>query len=548
LAPKVPFDSRIRHVWHQKRHWTALLLATLAALQLTACGGNPPQIVDYSPQRGAIDVSTAAPIRVTFDHAVDQPSLESRIRLLPTTSGNVRWLNTRQLVYEHDTLRPSTTYEVVIDPGYKDLAGNTYSLRHHWLFTTEGPPTFAGSTPANNDTGVDPAAYLTLTFSRAMNLASMRSSLAITPAVPFNVRLDPTDNRRAIIAPSQLLAPNSTYEISVYTSARDVDGNQLNRDRTFTFKTGPVRPLHGWITFSTTTTFGAQGGLWIVNESGFPRQLFDAGAVSAFGWSPAGDSVLVQIDGKTWQRFSPGVDSAPLSIKATWAAALAPEMGVVYIDGQLNLRHLTSDGRDEKIANDVVEAAVAPNGLRLAYVHGPTDANQVWGYDVGLKASYLLASDSARVSNVTWAPSGNRIAYLRTEIGNIALRIRNLTGAAATSTVAAGSDIGQPAWFPDSTHVVFPAGVETPAGFLHRAFVINALAPPAAVSPTSGLPSDAAIDVSGPIPSPDGHQIAFLNDKQVWLMNADGTRPTPLTKLDADSFPYSCRALAWTRT
>jgi hypothetical protein len=547
LAPKVPFDIR-RHVWRQKRHWTALLLATLAALQLAACGGNPPQIVDYAPQRGAIDVSTAAPIRITFDHAVDQPSLESRIHLLPTTSGNVRWLNTRQLIYEHDTLRPTTTYEVVIDPGYKDLAGNTYTLRHHWLFTTEAPPTLAGSTPANNDGGVDPAAYLTLTFSRGMDLASMRSSLAITPAVPFNVRLDPADNRRAIIAPSQLLAPNSTYEISVYTSARDVDGNQLNRDRTITFKTGPVRPLHGWITFSTSTTFGAQGGLWIVNESGFPRQLFDAGAVSAFGWSPAGDSLLVQIDGKTWQLFSPGVGSTPLTIKATWAAALAPEMGIVYIDDQLALRHQTSDGRDVKIADDVVEAAVAPNGLRLAYVHGITDANQVWGYDVGLKASYLLASDSAHVSNVTWAPSGNRIAYLRTEIGSIALRIRNLTGAAATSTAASGADIGAPAWFPDSTHIVFPAGVETPAGFLHRAFVINALAPPAAVSPSSGLPSDASIDVSGPIPSPDGHQIAFLNDKQVWLMNADGTRPTPLTKLDADSFPYSCRALVWTRT
>src|SRR6202035_4499842 len=146
-------------------------------------------------------------------------------------------------------------------------------------------------------------------------------------------------------------------------------------------------------------------------------------------WSPAGDSLLVQIDGKTWQLFSPGVGSTPLTIKATWAAALASDMGIVYIDDQRALRHQTSDGRDEKIADDVVEAAVAPSGLRLAYVHGATDANQVWAYDVGLKASYLLASDSARVSNVTWAPSGNRIAYLRTETGNIALRIRNLTGA-----------------------------------------------------------------------------------------------------------------------
>jgi hypothetical protein len=518
------------------------------ALPLAACGGNPPQIVDYAPSRGAFDVSTAAPIKVTFDHAVDQASLESRIRLLPKTSGNVRWLSNRQLVYEHETLTPSTLYEVVIDPGYKDLAGNVYTLRHHWLFTTEGAPTLTGSVPANADTGIDPAAYLTISFTRAMNLASIKSALTITPSVPFNVRLDPTDNRRAIIAPSRLLAPNSTYEVAVFTSARDADGNQLHKDFVITFKTGAVRALHGWVTFSTASTFAPQSGLWIVNETGFPRQLFDSSAVTAFGWSAAGDSLLAQINGKTWQRFTPGVGSTPLTFSGIWAAALASGMGIAYIDDSGALRYQTPDGRDEKIADEVVEAGVAPNGLRLAYVHGATDPNQIWGYDVGLKASYLLASDTAHVSNVTWAPSGNRIAYLRSEIGNVALRIRSLTGAAATSTAASALDIGAPSWFPDSSHVVFAAGLDTPTGPIHRAFVINALAPPVPINAASGLPAGAGIDVSSPIPSPDGHQIAFINDKQIWLMNADGTRPAALTKFDAETFPYSCRALVWTRT
>jgi hypothetical protein len=518
------------------------------ALPLAACGGNPPQIVDYAPSRGAFDVSTAAPIKVTFDHAVDQASLESRIRLLPKTSGNVRWLSNRQLVYEHETLTPSTLYEVVIDPGYKDLAGNVYTLRHHWLFTTEGAPTLTGSVPANADTGIDPAAYLTISFTRAMNLASIKSALTITPSVPFNVRLDPTDNRRAIIAPSRLLAPNSTYEVAVFTSARDADGNQLHKDFVITFKTGAVRALHGWVTFSTSSTFAPQSGLWIVNETGFPRQLFDSSAVTAFGWSAAGDSLLAQINGKTWQRFMPGVGSTPLTFSGIWAAALASGMGIAYIDDSGALRYQTPDGRDEKIADEVVEAGVAPNGLRLAYVHGATDPNQIWGYDVGLKASYLLASDTAHVSNVTWAPSGNRIAYLRSEIGNVALRIRNLTGAAATSTAASALDIGAPSWFPDSSHVVFAAGLDTPTGPIHRAFVINALAPPVPINAASGLPAGAGIDVSSPLPSPDGHQIAFINDKQIWLMNADGTRPAALTKFDAETFPYSCRALVWTRT
>jgi hypothetical protein len=89
--------------------------------------------------------------------------------------------------------------------------------------------------------------------------------------------------------------------------------------------------------------------------------------------------------------------------------------------------------------------------------------------------------------------------------------------------------------------------LSTPGGLAHKAFVINAVSPPASLSVGAGLPSDPGIDVTSPVASPDGHQIAFLSGDQVWLMNADGTRPTALTQEDA-AFPYSCRALAWTRT
>ena len=100
---------------------------------------------------------------------------------------------------------------------------------------------------------------------------------------------------------------------------------------------------------------------------------------------------------------------------------------------------------------------------------------------------------------------------------------------------------------PDSTHLVFSAAVSTATGVLHKAFVVNVVSPPATLSASLGLPSD-PLDVSSPVSSPDGHQIAFLSGDQVWLMNADGTRPTALTKEDPKAFPYSCRAPAWTRS
>ena len=528
------------------RHLLGAAVGVILLIPITACGGNPPQIVDYAPQRGTIDVSTAAPVKITFDHDVDQASVESRLHLLPTTTGTVRWLSARQLAYEHPSLRASTTYEVILDAGYRDLAGNAYSLRHHWSFVTERPPTLAASTPSDHESGIDPAAYITVDFTREMNPATLRSAFTFNPSLPFNVRLDPADGRRAIIAPSQLLAPNTIYQLAVNNAALDIDGNQLDRDQTINFTTGALRPLRNWVAFATDGVGGAPGALWIVNDTGFPRQLSETGAVRAFSWSPAGDRLLIQGDGEVWSELVPGSSNVQLDFKGTWAAALASDMGYVYLDDLGTLHRVRADGVNEVIATNVIQATVAANGLRVAFIQGSAAANVLWGYEVGLRARYQLALDTGPISDISWAPSGNRVAYLRSDAGLVSLRVRNLTGAGATTTVATG-DLASPAWLPDSTHMVFAAAAQLAGGTTHKAFVVNVVAPPAVLNPASGLPSDPTVDLASPVPSPDGHQIAFISGDQVWLMNADGTRPTALTRFDLQAFPYSCRAPAWTK-
>ena len=109
-------------------------------------------------------------------------------------------------------------------------------------------------------------------------------------------------------------------------------------------------------------------------------------------------------------------------------------------------------------------------------------------------------------------------------------------------------DISAPAWLHDSDHMVMSASVTGDSGIVSKAFVINVASPPPSLTIGLGLPALAnVVDVSNPVPSPDGHQIAFISGDQVWLMNADGTRPTPLTRFDPGTFPYSCLMPAWTR-
>src|SRR5713226_1794779 len=129
--------------------WAVAIALVTLLVGAVACGGAPAQIVDYSPLRGARDVATLAPVEITFDHDVNRGSVESRLRLVPAVSGSVKWKNGHQLEYQHEKLATAATYEVVLEAGYTDLAGNVYELRHHWSFATELPPRFAGSTPAS---------------------------------------------------------------------------------------------------------------------------------------------------------------------------------------------------------------------------------------------------------------------------------------------------------------------------------------------------------------------------------------------------------------
>lgn len=540
----------MRSCRHISPRSSAAALAALLAWGLGSACSIPPQIVDYAPERGSQSVPTNQPVRITFDRPMDEGSVAARFRLQPSAPGTITWPTPRQLVFTHATLKTAAHYEVVLEGGYRDAAGTINDLRHHWPFQTEAAPALTGATPSPGDSGVDPAAYLTLAFSRPMDLGSLASAISITPGIGISIRQDPTDGRRIIVAPRSLLEPNQDYTVAVTRAARDADGNQLGSGRAVSFRTGAARPLQHWLTFvATTPDPTVTGGVWIVDENGFPRLLY-AGAAGGFSWSTDGSRLLVQGEDGGWVDWGLGADPIPLRLSATWAAHLAAGLGIAYVDGGALSQRLES-GESVLLAQGVEAAAVSPNGRTVAYLGRAAGGWELDAVDVPLRAQYRLQSSTQSLSALAWAPDGSALSYLAGGGGKLELHVRGLRAAGGDSVVAAGL-LGAPAW-QDARHLLFTATVPVAGGsqtlIFKRAVTDNGAV---SLDPGAGLPAGFPTAVNRPRASPDGRQIAFLaagdsGGEQVWLMNADGTGLTQLTRYDASGFPYSCSALAWTR-
>ncbi len=524
-----------------------MAILVLFAPLAVACD-SPAQIVEITPQRGAVDVRTNLPIQVRFDRAVDRQSVTDRFHLLPSTPGRVRWKNSNTLIFEHSPLAIETDYTVSLDAGFRDQAGVASQFRHSWRFRTEAAPVMTLSSPANREKGVDPAAYLTIGFNRDMDAGSFQGAVSIMPSIPYQVRLDPNDPHRVVISPRVPLDSDTDYTLEVSTQGLDADGNHVPRTR-LAFSTGGARTLQHWITFVASEAAAATGsGIWMVDDNRFPRLLTDV-SVDQFAWSPGATSVLVRGPDGRWTLVTPGSGSVDLPFDARWAAYLGAERGFLYLVGD-RLEKLRPDLTVEHIASGVGEVSVAPDLARIAFTVATGAGGEIDGYDLALRARYLLLRDGQAISSLAWSPNGLHLAYVLAgaTASQNQLRVKSLTGTGLLTTVATG-EISEPAWLADSNSMTFSALIQVDGQARWRVFRINASLPPPRLTPQIALAGTLGADATSPRPSPDGHQIAFLSgpagSAQIWLMNADGTALQRLTGFDAASFPYSCRSLHW---
>jgi len=126
------------------------------------------------------------------------------------------------------------------------------------------PPSVTAVSPASGATNVSVGTNLTATFSEAMNASTlntgtfllMKGSASVAGSVTYS-------GNTATFNPNVNLDVNSTYTATVTTGARDLDGNGLSGNYTWSFTTGPspivvsTSPASGALNVSVTANVTA---------------------------------------------------------------------------------------------------------------------------------------------------------------------------------------------------------------------------------------------------------------------------------------------------
>jgi hypothetical protein len=205
---------------------------------------------------GAVDMPINRTITVIFSEEMDPLTVNITTFTLKgpggaAVAGTVSYIGNTATFTPAFSLVPYTLYTATITTGMKDLAGNALAANSSWTFTTgAAPDTTAPTVTANGvygTSGVTSGAVDmpinragTVIFSEAMDSLTINIT-TFTLKGPGGAVVAGTVSyigTTATYTPTVNLAHNTFYTVTVTTGAKDLAGNALASDYSWTFTTG----------------------------------------------------------------------------------------------------------------------------------------------------------------------------------------------------------------------------------------------------------------------------------------------------------------------
>jgi hypothetical protein len=550
--------------------------ALAGALACSACALGGPSIVAISPDRDARDVPTNQTLRITFDHPMNHASVEKRFQIRPAVSGCgagrcLSWKDNTLVFTPPTNLRYTTRYTVLLHGGYADGGGHVNGLDHTWGFTTEGPPALSGVDPADGAADVAPDATLVIDFNRPMDVSSLASAVRLLPQTPARLRPRPGgDGSQFALIPDSLLQSQTAYAI-VIDGARDTHHN-LTPGRVETrFTTGSLS-LRGRIGYLAARPQSLPSSVAVVDPhpDGFlqqpiPRLLYSLApsdgpqpTILSFDWAPEGRRIVLS-------HASAGAKEGPLRIvdlvsgqvrdlRASGSQVVWSPDGasILYLSaGRLHQYRLANNG-DTTLAGDgtvVAPFALSPDGSEVAFA--ATDGlglPRLWLMNIALHTRYRPIGLNDPADHPAWSFDGDRLAFRRLTSAGPQLWIYDLSSSGVDAyRKSAAFDVSRIAWANDNSALI----VASDTGGQNALYRVSAFAPtePGGLIKLTG--NSAAPNGMEPATPPYDRRLSFTavvdGVPQLFLMNADGSRPQQITRLDPD-FTYGGQDPSWTPT
>lgn len=203
-----------------------------------------PSVISTSPANGEANVSIYASISVTFSKEMNKSSAETAFTIYPSgRTWSYSWNGNTMTSTPSSSLDLGTKYTVTILNWARDLQGNRMNDSYEFSFTTATsesfPPTIKETIPGDGESDVEWShLWITAVFSQVMNHSSLEKSFSITPNVKGRFQCDDTPLITTMdFICEDNLQKNTLYTVRISTSARSVDGKNMLKDYTFSFRT-----------------------------------------------------------------------------------------------------------------------------------------------------------------------------------------------------------------------------------------------------------------------------------------------------------------------
>jgi hypothetical protein len=217
----------------------AALLAACSAFDLL-----PFSVSAFSPSETTMSSMEGVHIEIDFTKAANRTLTEGAFSLTAdgsSVAGRISWPDDRSLVFTPDEpLASKVLYEMHLATSAEDTHGRDLSAELDHTFTTRSElsrPRVVGVTPDDHASTADTFSPVTVSFSEAMDEASLLSAFSLSPSVTGIYSLS-SDGTTLTFTPGEALAWQSDYSVTIAKGAADLQGNTLGADYASHFHVG----------------------------------------------------------------------------------------------------------------------------------------------------------------------------------------------------------------------------------------------------------------------------------------------------------------------